>query len=440
MRACLLPLMLAFSSCAPSLDAEQGRLCRMLIPALFMEDEGIRLIASEGQNGKAVHIAFQIGQDPKGQNLLSCRFGGEGYSSAKRDLVAVSVNGVGLGESSLYFLKERWLESPHAVRADPGPPRTMQRVLHVPLPMALALQHLIGGLPKLSVMALLALATALIYGLIGRLNLAFGEFAAMGGIVASISVLVLSVLGHRSVGAIAGFALLYAVLTTYMFGTVLGNGVLAPLARGKGQPILIAGVGLLILVQEGLRLAQGARTLWLPPVGEAPLLLARAGSFDVMAHTRTLLILALVWVVIGAVFVLMTKTRFGRAWRALADDPLAAALCGIDARTILVLTSGLATALAGLAGGVMSLIYGGMQFSNGTLLGLSALMAAILGGVGSLSGAVLGAVVIGLLQTLWMAFFPIAHWELATFCLLTLALWLKPGGFFGYADGANRKI
>lgn len=430
---------LALAGCAPSLDAEQARLCRMLLPALFSESEGIRVISSEAaSNRRSVHIAFEAGPAPTRSQLLSCRFGGTGYSAAKRDLVAVTVNGRGLGESQLWFLRMRWLESAHAVLADPGPPRVAGG-WDLDRRMALILQHAIGGLPRIGILALLALATALIYGLIGRINLAFGEFAAMGGILASLSLLIFGEGEVVPLPMLAALTLIIVLSTGWLAGSAVGQTILAPLAQGRGMPILVAGVGLMIAVQEGLRLAQGSGTLWLPPVGGEAIVIAESAGFTVMAHPRLLAMVAVDAVAIIATLWVMTRSRFGRAWQAVADDPLAAQLLGVDPTQVLILTSALATALAALAGATISLNYGGMHFAGGTMLGLTALIAAILGGIGSLHGAVFGAVVIAAVQVMWQALHSIEHWELASFTLLTLALILRPGGFFGYADGAQRK-
>lgn len=440
-RLAALALVFLVASCATSLDAEQGRLCRMLLPALFSQDEGIAILDSEAVSGRAVHITFRAGGRNAPERLLSCRFGGTGYSAAKRDLVAVQIDGVGLGETQLWFLKERWLETQIAIAADPGPPRRGGAVLDLPSrELATGLQYALGGLPRLTLLALLALATALIYGLIGRINLAFGEFAAMGGMLASLAILLLAALAPGAGLGIEPVALVLALGTVALWGLVVGKRVLHPLATRGGQPILVAGVGMMVAVQEGLRLAQGARNAWLPPVGEGSVVLATGGGFEVMVAPRTLGVVLMNTLVIALLLLLMRKSRFGRAWRAIADDPRAAELMGLDPRRVLVLASLIATALAGLAGASVTLLYGGMTFSSGTMMGLAGLMAAILGGVGSLGGAVLAGVAIGALQTLWMVFHAIEHWELAVFTLLTLFLVLKPGGFFGYAEGAERRF
>lgn len=430
-------------------DAEQARLCRMLIPALFPQDDGIRVTASEAGGGKSVHVGFRLERGDTRPHLLSCRFGGTGYSAAKRDLVAVLVDGVGLGEASFYFLKSGWLETQDAVAADPGAPASHEPWIEVPRGIAVALQHIVNTLPRAGILALLALATALIYGLIGRINLAFGEFAAVGGIATTLAILVSVVAGLPNPVLNAGFALVAVVLVSALAGAVVGGTILYPLSGGArmthtrmdnaGQPIIVAGVGLLVAVQEALRLVQGSGTIWLPPVDPAPIVLAVAADFEVTAHLRLLMTAALDWVAVIGVLVFMRRSRFGRAWRAGADDPLAASLLGIDGRRTLIGTGALATALAGLAGASVTLNYGGMPFSGGTMLGLTALIAAILGGIGSLGGAVAGAAAIAIAQGTWSALQPIAQWDLVSFAALTFFLILKPEGLFGIAATPDRK-
>lgn len=433
-------LFLSLAACGSSLDAEQGRLCRMLLPALFPIENGLVVLASEGVSERSVHVTFRVGPEGSRAQLLSCRFGGTGYSAAKRDLVAVSLNGIGLGEAQMWFLKERWLESRIAVETDPGPAIGQRGWFQTSRGTANALQHAIGALPRLTILSLLALATALIYGLIGRINLAFGEFAAMGGMVMTIAVTLLVAFLGNAVGLIEALALLAVLAITALWGHVTGRHILAPLSLKGGQPLLVAGVGLMVAIQEGLRLAQSARNAWLPPVGSGGVILATADHFELVVSPRFVSLAVTGALMILFVLVYMRRSRFGMAWRAVADDAEAARLMGLDPRVMLIATSLLATALAGLAGAFITLFWGGMSFSGGTMLGLTALMAAILGGIGSLGGAVLAALAIGVVQALWMANFPVQHWELVSFTVLTLFLVLKPGGFFGYADGAQRRF
>jgi branched-subunit amino acid ABC-type transport system permease component len=124
----------------------------------------------------------------------------------------------------------------------------------------------------------------------------------------------------------------------------------------------------------------------------------------------------------------MKATRFGKQWRAYADDPLAAELFGIDPKAIFAKTFAIASAMAGLSGFVMTIFYGGVGYGASTALGLKALIAAILGGIGSVPGAFLGGLIIGAFEALWSAIFPIDYRDVAVYCLLAGVLILRPGG------------
>jgi branched-chain amino acid transport system permease protein len=124
----------------------------------------------------------------------------------------------------------------------------------------------------------------------------------------------------------------------------------------------------------------------------------------------------------------MKATPFGRQWRAYADDPLAAEMFGIDPKAIFAKTFALASAMAGLSGFVMTVFYGSVGYGASTALGLKALIAAILGGIGSVPGAFLGGLLIGAFEALWSAMFPIDYRDIAVYSLLAVVLILRPGG------------
>ena len=420
-------------------DAEQARLCRQVLPALYPVAEGLAVTGQEGGSGTRVHVLFRAGPPSARERLLTCRFGGRGYSAAKRDLTVVQIDGVASGESALYFLKSGWLETQDSITADPGPPHGDAWFGEVPDAAAFALQHALNGLPRLAVLSLVALATALVYGLFGRIHLALGEFVALGGVATTLGIALAGGFGLGA-GAAETAALVLAAGTALVWGGWVGKAVLFPLVARPGPALLAGGVGLLLAVQEGLRLAQGSGTRWLPPVDGEPIRLFRSDALDVLVAPRPFALALLGLAALIGTLVAIRRSRFGREWRAMADDATGAALLGIDPLRIGMLTTALATLLAALAGALAALIYGGMNFAGGTMLGLSALMAAILGGIGSLGGAVTGAALLAVVQVVWSAIQPIAAWELASFSLLTLALLVRPGGFFGYADGAQRKV
>src|SRR5262249_56688963 len=129
----------------------------------------------------------------------------------------------------------------------------------------------------------------------------------------------------------------------------------------------------------------------------------------------------------AAVLRLMARSRFGREWRAFADDPAAAALFGVASRRLIAATFVLAGALAGLAGWVIAVYYGNVGFAMGTALGLKALVAAVLGGIGSVSGAFLGGVLGALLASALSAYFDIGFCDVVVFSLLICGFRLRPG-------------
>ncbi|MGL4443976.1 MAG: branched-chain amino acid ABC transporter permease, partial [Alsobacter sp.] len=232
---------------------------------------------------------------------------------------------------------------------------------------------------------------------------------------------------------------LLAALAATLHGIVAGRLVVAPLVASP-LPVLIGTVGLMLLLAEYLRIVQGSDLRWMPPVYNTPLPLLRAGSF-VATTTPAALVTAATGAAM-AVFlrVVMRRSAFGRNWRAIADDPLAASLFGVDGRRVFAVTFALAAALAGVAGFVMTAYYGGVGYGAGLVLGLKALVAAVLGGIGSVGGALLGGLAIGLAEALWSATMPIESRDIAVFVLLSVVLALRPGGLRGFGDLLPRRV
>jgi branched-chain amino acid transport system permease protein len=137
---------------------------------------------------------------------------------------------------------------------------------------------------------------------------------------------------------------------------------------------------------------------------------------------------------------IMRRSGFGRRWRATADDGLAASIFGIDSRAILIQAFALASLLAGLAGFILTSHYGGIGFSGGLVIGLKALIGAIAGGIGSVPGAMAGAVLIGTCEAIFAAFFSVEHADAAVYLGLALLLIFRPGGLFGFGDGLPRRV
>nr|WP_280514511.1 branched-chain amino acid ABC transporter permease [Chthonobacter albigriseus] len=301
-------------------------------------------------------------------------------------------------------------------------------------------------MPVSAVYAFLAVAYALVYGLVNRINLAFGELAVMGAYATVAVITGFSAGLAGTAGAGAAFAVLAALagagLHAGLLGGIVGKVVFRRLSNAGHRAFLIATIGLAIALGEAVRLAAGSRDRWIQPLFGDPLLLLDGGfrvTLTVMRLAETLGAAALLTLVLVA----MHRSRFGLAWRATADDPQMARFLGLDTDRIATATFVLSAALAGLAGAMTALHYGQASYGAGTMIGLKALVAALLGGIGSLPGAALGGLAIGLGETLWSAYLPIENRDIAILTALVLVLMFRPHGLLGIdrqlGDAADRR-
>ena len=431
----------ALSGCGLQIDAEQARVCRLALPAL--SSAGARIVVvrtSPGLEPKSLRIDYRVEREsgPSLARHAVCRFAAAGLSANKAELIGLTTETGPIAGSTLYLLKRFYIQSPEGVAGDPGPGEAEADLVEVPGPIAYGVQHLLVGAPRMAIYGLLATAYALIFGLLGRFNLAFGELAAVGAAATAIGIV--SLLAQGETSALPGFLFgaACAVLAGAMHSAVGGSIALLRVRSSSNQPSLVATVGLSLALMEYLRLTQGTTTVWFPPVWNESWALLRSGAF-VVRITPVSLMTSGVGLLAGlAVLILMRKARFGRAWRASSDDATAAALFGIDPQALAVRTLALAGALAGLAGTLVVLQYGGLGFADGFQLGLKALIASILGGVGSVGGAFLGGLAIGLFETAWSVAMPIDARDVVLYGLLIAILIFRPSGFFGMTDVTRR--
>ena len=202
---------------------------------------------------------------------------------------------------------------------------------------------------------------------------------------------------------------------------------------------LIAAIGLSIALQEYARLLQGTHVVFLPPMVNQGRTLLEGDGFAFRVGTGQLVVTGLAAVLLLAVWLIIGRTRFGRAQRACAQDRLMAEMVGIDVGRTVATTFMLGAALAAAAGTVVALFYGGVEPYMGYLVGFKALTAALLGGIGSLSGAWVGGLLIGLFETYWAGYLDTLYRDVAVFALLVMLLTLRPDGLSGQG-GATRLV
>lgn len=422
-------LAFAVSGCERLSDEEQDSICRRVLPAVVDVSGGVTLSRSMQNGPQQIVLIYTLGQDPTFYHLL-CEFAGGGLSLNKRDLVGVRVNGHTLSQAAVFYLRRGWLLTPDAISAAP-PANRGAPPLSLPPTVAYMLQQALSALPRIGIYALIASAYSLLYGLTGRINLAFGAFSALGGMCAVLAIRLVDALDLPLLTPTLAAGAMIAGCSAALCGNAVARLVIAPMARRRGQHILVASAGLMLVIEEFLRLTQGANALWLAPIFTNPLLVATTTGFEVTVTPMALAVSIIG--VLAALFllILVRYSDFGRNWRAVSDDPLAGELFGVDHRGLLIETFGLATAVAGFAGFLVALHYGGIGFTGGTMLGLTALVAAIVGGIGSLPGALMGGVLIGLIEAVWSAFMPIVYKDGVVFLFLAVLLALRPAGLFG---------
>jgi branched-chain amino acid transport system permease protein len=434
----LLPVL---TGCAGVLDPQQRDVCQRVLPALHAEGAQLREIGiAPAKRTPALRIDY-VAREPGEENrthFVVCRFGGGRLDANRLDLVAVETDQGALGEARLLYLKRFWL----APQAEAGRETVVPDVPQLPAQVAYGLQQSINALALAAIYALLATSYSLIYGLVGRINLAFGELAVIGAYAAIAGVVVPFAFGfnHAAIGLM--LALMAAAAAAALASGTIGARVIAPLheRHRSGQPILVATAAVAISVQEFLRLFQGAGERWLPVLFGEPIALARAGSFVVTVTPVQILVAVSALLAAVALVVVMLRTQLGREWRAFADDPTAASMLGVAPRRILGAAFMLAGASAGFAGWIVAVYYGNVGFTMGTTLGLKALLAAIVGGIGRVEGALLGGVIIGLLEAGWSAYFDIALRDMVMFFLLVIVFVLRPGGLLGFSGSSPREV
>lgn len=433
---------LVLAACGSRFDSDQIRVCRLAIPAL--NDRGARIVVEgngSGPRADILRIVYRVERDdgPARLRTIDCIFAGEGSGARRGVLAGLASDGRPMPDASFYLLRRFYLDDKADPPVDPGATTPAGLPVLGAMP-AYFLQQGLSALPSAAVYALLAGAYALIYGLNGRIVLAFGEFAALGALasVCGVALFLSLPLSTPASGIVVAFIVALAVCALH--GFVMGRLVLRRLDKARGQQVLIATIGLAIAMSEYLRLAQGPQLRWLPPVFSEPWPVARSGSFLVTTSPVSLAMAALGLVCALGLVLYLRHSSYGRAWRAVADDSRTSALFGIAPRAVHDRALIIACAACGVAGVIVTVVYGGMGFSGGFTLGLKALVAAVLGGIGSVPGACLGGLAIALFELAWSSTMPLEHRDLAVYSLLAVVLVLRPGGFFGNAALTPRQV
>lgn len=419
----LLPLL---AGCGP--DPRQVDICRTVLPALLAdgEDAGELAAGTDPAHPHSIVLAFRAGGTG---HQATCQFGGNRASQARLSLRQITLDGAPLSFPRMVFIWRAYGLTPPAdlVDAVPPPPMSPARAA------AYFVQQLINGLTIGAVMALIAVGYSLVYGVTGTIQFAFGEMFMIGGYLMAILLATLAMLRIGFLPALLVLALLGTSFFSAIYGWTIDRLVYRPLRVAGPLAPLIAAIGLSIALREYVRLAQGSGNLWLPNLLPARITLFDGDGFAVTLGAAQVAILLLALGVTAALAWFVLRTSAGRAQRACADDPIMAALLGVDVDRTIATTFALGAVLAALAGLVVALYYGEVDPYVGYLFGFKALTAALLGGFGSISGALLGGLVLGLFDAFWSGYLGTEYKDAAIFSLLILVLIFRPQGLLGTA-------
>ena len=285
----------------------------------------------------------------------------------------------------------------------------------------------LGGLTRGSIYALIALGYTMVYGIIQLINFAHGEIYMIGAFTALIFTSVLTLLGFNEIAVIV-LASLSAVIYSSAYGYTVEKIAYMPLRRASRLSPLISAIGMSIFLQNYVLLAQTSDFLPFPNL---------IPEFEFIKPYRHIISSAEIVILIttSTAMILLTFlikfTRTGKAMRATAQDRNMAMLVGVNVNRVISITFVIGSALAALGGVLIASHVGQINFYIGFVAGIKAFTAAVLGGIGSIPGAVLGALVLGLTESFATGYVSSDYEDVFAFGLLVLILIFKPAGILG---------
>ncbi|AJK47481.1 MULTISPECIES: branched-chain amino acid ABC transporter permease [Burkholderia] len=309
--------------------------------------------------------------------------------------------------------------------------------------MDIFVQQVINGLVLGSVYAIIALGYTMVYGILGIINFAHGDVLMIGAMVALSAITVLQ--NHfPGLGNIATLTigLVIAAAVCAVVGFTIERVAYRPLRRAPRLAPLITAIGVSILLQTAAMMIWSRNPLPFPQLlSTNPLNVIQptdATPGAVISPTE-IVIIAVAFIVMAGLLLLVHKTKLGRAMRAISENPNNASLMGVNPNFVISATFMIGSALAALAGVMIASEYGNVHFYMGFIPGMKAFTAAVLGGIGNLGGAMVGGVLLGLIEQLGAGYignltggvFGSNYQDVFAFVVLIIVLVFRPSGLLG---------
>jgi branched-chain amino acid transport system permease protein len=291
-------------------------------------------------------------------------------------------------------------------------------------------QQFVNGIVLGCAYGLIAIGYSMVYGIIGMINFAHGEVYMISAYISAISLALLTWLGVDALALKLSLVLIMTIFLAALAGFAIERLAYKPLRKAGRLAPLISAIGVSLALQAYVQLGQGARNQGVPTLVAGQFRIGSESDFLQITHVQ----MAIVFVsllVMTATWFLIQKTRLGRASRATQQDPWMARNLGVNTDRVISFVFVLGAALAAVAGVLITMNYGAFDFSIGFITGLKAFTAAVLGGIGSLPGAMLGGIVLGLCESMFSGFVNSDYKDVFAFSVLILVLIFKPSGLLG---------
>ncbi|MBI5198502.1 MAG: branched-chain amino acid ABC transporter permease [Nitrospirae bacterium] len=295
------------------------------------------------------------------------------------------------------------------------------------------LQQLINGLTLGAVYALIALGYTMVYGILQLINFAHGEVYMLGAYLGIIILGFLTSIGFTAISLPLAIiiTLVISMIFCSAYGMTIEKIAYKPLRNAPRLSPLISAIGVSIFLQNFVMLSQGATDRVFPPLLNAEGLTFLNAR---ITYLQIFILIASVLMMVGLHLFIM-KTKLGKAMRATAQDRKMASLLGIDIDQVISITFIIGSGLAAAAGVMVAMYYGLVNYFIGYVAGIKAFTAAVLGGIGSIPGAMLGGIILGLMEALGASYISSEYKDAFAFGLLIIILILKPEGLLGRRVG-----
>lgn len=288
--------------------------------------------------------------------------------------------------------------------------------------MAKFIQSLANGLNLGSIYALTALGYTMVYGIIRMINFAHGDFIMVGGFTLFYTIPVM-----LKMGLPGWFAVFVAIIICVFVGVMTEQIAYKPV-RGQGSTTaLITALGMSLVLENGALVLFGSAPRNVPPMFDLPAV--TFGTITIPATTILTLVIGIVMMLLLTLFIKYTK--LGKAMRAVPEDKIASTLVGINVNKIITITFAIGSGLAAVASMMYTTSYVSIKNELGITLGLKAFVAAVLGGIGSVPGAMVGGLLLGIIEIMVKVYMLPGTYEAVTYLILILVLLIRPTGLMG---------